>query len=135
MQLGFIFLIQVISTNITGQNLTISKYSPFDGKVIDNSGYMGDVKYHLGYSTDKETPNGTCHVSLAFNPSHLEFVNPVACGIARAKQRRRTDTVERKKVVPICIHGDAAFADYSVNVGMAYRFGGQKHMMMEAPAK
>lgn len=86
----------------------------FEGKVVDKSGYQGDVKYHLGHSCDKETPNGSCHVSLAFNPSHLEFVNPVVTGIVRAKQRRRDDMAERKKVIPVLIHGDAAFAGQGV---------------------
>src|SRR6185437_15391955 len=79
-------------------------FADFEGRVIDNSGYTGDVKYHLGYSCTKETPNGACHVSLAFNPSHLEFVNPVATGMARAKQRYRKDTAQRKKVIPVLIH-------------------------------
>ncbi len=89
-------------------------FADFDGRVIDNSGYSGDVKYHLGYSCVKDTPNGPCHVSLAFNPSHLEFVNPVATGMARAKQRYRKDTVERKKVMPVLIHGDAAFVGQGI---------------------
>lgn len=89
-------------------------FADFEGRVIDNSGYSGDVKYHMGYSCDKTTPAGNCHVSLAFNPSHLEFVNPVASGIARAKQRYRNDTVERKKVIPVLVHGDAAFAGQGV---------------------
>ncbi len=125
-----------VLANFMGKALELI-FADFDGKVIDNSGYMGDVKYHLGYSTDKETPNGNCHVSLAFNPSHLEFVNPVACGIARAKQRRRTDTVERKKVVPICIHGDAAFAGQGVVQETlqlsrldGYRVGGTLHIII-----
>ena len=67
-------------------------FSEFDGTAFAKNDYDGDVKYHLGYSTDKVTPNGTCHVSLAFNPSHLEVVDPVVIGMARAKQRRRGDT-------------------------------------------
>ncbi len=86
----------------------------FDGIARIDHAYDGDVKYHLGYSCDKETPNGPCHVSLAFNPSHLEIVNPVVLGMSRAKQRRRNDTVERKKVLPILIHGDAAFSGQGV---------------------
>ena len=82
-------------------------FADFDGKVIDNSGYAGDVKYHMGYSTDKETSSGKCHISLAFNPSHLEFVNPVVVGLTRAKQRVRGDMAERKKVIPILVHGDS----------------------------
>ncbi len=83
-------------------------FSEFDGNTIDSTEYDGDVKYHMGYSSDKMTPNGPCHISLAFNPSHLEAVNPVVCGMTRAKQRRNSDTEERKTVIPIQIHGDAA---------------------------
>ena len=69
----------------------------------------GDVKYHLGTSTDREVGNRLVHLSLAANPSHLEAVNPVVLGKARAKQHQRGDT-ERKKVAGILMHGDAAFA-------------------------
>jgi len=68
----------------------------------------GDVKYHLGYSSDRKTPDGhNIHLTLAFNPSHLEFVNPVVEGRVRAKQDRRGDK-ERHTVLPLVIHGDAA---------------------------
>jgi len=89
-------------------------FSEFDGTAFEQFDYDGDVKYHLGFSTDKQTPHGPCHVSLAFNPSHLEVVNPVVMGMARARQRRRLDTKERKKVIPILLHGDAAFAGQGV---------------------
>jgi 2-oxoglutarate dehydrogenase E1 component len=71
----------------------------------------GDVKYHLGYSTDRMTTSGQkVHLTLCFNPSHLEFVNPVALGRLRAKQDRTGD-FERKKSCVFLIHGDAAFAE------------------------
>ncbi|HET8940065.1 MAG TPA: 2-oxoglutarate dehydrogenase E1 component [Polyangiales bacterium] len=74
----------------------------------------GDVKYHLGYSSDRVMPDGhNIHLTLAFNPSHLEFVNPVVEGRVRAKQDRRGDR-ERKKVLPLLIHGDAAFIGQGV---------------------
>jgi len=76
-------------------------FADFEGRVIDNSGYSGDVKYHLGYSCDKAPTSGKVHVSLAFNPSHLEFADPVASGMARAKQRYRKDTATRKKCASI----------------------------------
>ncbi len=76
--------------------------------------FDGDVKYHLGYKSTKKTDDGPCQVSLAFNPSHLEAVNPVVLGMARAAQRRRKDTATRKKVIPVLIHGDAAFAGQGV---------------------
>lgn len=89
-------------------------FAEFEGAAFKDFGYDGDVKYHLGYSTDKQTPNGPCHISLAFNPSHLEAVDPVVLGMTRAKQRSRQDTKERKKVLPVLIHGDAAFAGQGV---------------------
>ncbi len=71
----------------------------------------GDVKYHLGHSTDRVTGSGkSIHLTLAFNPSHLEFVNPVVEGRVRAKQDRR----KRKSVMPLLIHGDAAFIGQGV---------------------
>jgi len=74
----------------------------------------GDVKYHLGASTDRVTSSGkTVHLTLAFNPSHLEFVNPVVTGRVRAKQDRKNDA-SRTKVVPLLIHGDAAFMGQGV---------------------
>jgi 2-oxoglutarate dehydrogenase E1 component len=74
----------------------------------------GDVKYHKGYSNDwKTSSKKTVHISLCFNPSHLEFVNPVAMGRVRAKQDR-TGAGERKKGLTILIHGDAAFAGQGV---------------------
>ena len=74
----------------------------------------GDVKYHLGYSSDRPLPDGrSMHLSLSFNPSHLEFVNPVVEGRVRAKQDRRGDA-ERTRVVPLLIHGDAAFIGQGV---------------------
>ncbi|MCC6137097.1 MAG: 2-oxoglutarate dehydrogenase E1 component, partial [Bdellovibrionaceae bacterium] len=111
----------------------------FDGITEDIPDYDGDVKYHMGYSTDKKTKTGgTCHVSLAYNPSHLEVVNPVVCGMARAKQRFRNDTEERKKVVPVLIHGDAAFAGQGVvpeTLQLAglkgYTVGGTIHIIVD----
>lgn len=74
----------------------------------------GDVKYHLGHSNDWTTDSGqTMHVSLCFNPSHLEFVNPVATGRTRARQDRRGDT-DRKQTALLLIHGDAAFVGEGV---------------------
>ena len=82
----------------------------------------GDVKYHLGASSDREFDGNNVHLSLTANPSHLEIVNPVVMGKARAKQdqifgRKREDVVpidERAKVLPLLIHGDAAFAGQGV---------------------
>ena len=73
----------------------------------------GDVKYHNGFSSDISTPGGPVHISLAFNPSHLEIVNPVVEGSVRARQRRRDDKAG-DQVLPILVHGDAAFAGQGV---------------------
>ena len=73
----------------------------------------GDVKYHQGFSSDVTTPNGPVHLSLAFNPSHLEIVNPVVEGSVKARQDRRGDAAG-DTVLPILVHGDAAFAGQGV---------------------
>jgi 2-oxoglutarate dehydrogenase E1 component len=73
----------------------------------------GDVKYHNGFSSDITTAGGPVHLSLAFNPSHLEIVNPVVEGSVRARQRRRDDKTG-DQVLPILVHGDAAFAGQGV---------------------
>jgi 2-oxoglutarate dehydrogenase E1 component len=112
-------------------------FSEFDGTAFESYDYDGDVKYHMGYSTDRQTPNGPCHVSLAFNPSHLEAVDPVVLGMTRAKQRRRLDTKLRKKVLPVLIHGDAAFAGQGVVAEtlqlanlQGYTVGGTLHIII-----
>ncbi len=86
--------------------------SEFEGQTKQDAG-SGDVKYHKGFSADLRTPGGNVHVVLAFNPSHLEIVNPVAEGSVRARQERRGDTLG-EKVLPILVHGDAAFAGQGV---------------------
>lgn len=73
----------------------------------------GDVKYHNGFSSDISTVGGPVHISLAFNPSHLEIVNPVVEGSVRARQRRRDDKTG-DQVLPILVHGDAAFSGQGV---------------------
>ena len=73
----------------------------------------GDVKYHQGFSANIQTPGGKLHVALAFNPSHLEIVNPVVEGSVRARQHRLKDR-DGSKVIPILMHGDAAFAGQGV---------------------
>jgi 2-oxoglutarate dehydrogenase E1 component len=74
----------------------------------------GDVKYHQGFSSDVSTPGGPVHLSLAFNPSHLEIVNPVVEGSVRARMDRRGDT-KGSQVLPVLVHGDAAFGGQGVN--------------------
>ncbi|MEW9899171.1 2-oxoglutarate dehydrogenase E1 component [Chitinivorax sp. PXF-14] len=87
-------------------------FSEFEGKHSDDLS-SGDVKYHNGFSSDIPTPGGPLHVSLAFNPSHLEIVNPVVEGSVRARQQRRGDRTG-DQVIPLLLHGDAAFAGQGV---------------------
>jgi 2-oxoglutarate dehydrogenase E1 component len=87
-------------------------FHEFEGKHVAELP-SGDVKYHNGFSSDISTPGGPVHLSLAFNPSHLEIVNPVVEGSVRARQRRRDDK-QGDQVLPILVHGDAAFAGQGV---------------------
>jgi len=96
----------------------------------------GDVKYHKGFSADMKTPGGNVHIALAFNPSHLEIVNPVVEGSVRARQQRRGDT-ERQEVLPVLIHGDAAFSGQGVVTETfqmsqinGFRTGGTVHIVV-----
>jgi 2-oxoglutarate dehydrogenase E1 component len=96
----------------------------------------GDVKYHKGFSADMTTPGGNVHIALAFNPSHLEIVNPVVEGSVRARQQRRGDS-ERQEVLPVLIHGDAAFAGQGVVTETfqmsqihGFRTGGTVHVVI-----
>ncbi len=96
----------------------------------------GDVKYHQGFSSDMSTPGGPVHLSLAFNPSHLEIVNPVVQGSVRARMDRRSDPLG-KQVLPVLVHGDAAFGGQGVNqetLALAqtrgYTTGGTVHIII-----
>ena len=88
-------------------------FNEFSGDILSSKESAGDVKYHLGASSDREFDGNSVHVSLTDNPSHLEAVNPVVLGQTRAKQFFHKDK-ERKKVIPILIHGDASFAGQGV---------------------
>ncbi|MGB1871472.1 MAG: 2-oxoglutarate dehydrogenase E1 component [Candidatus Puniceispirillaceae bacterium] len=102
----------------------------------EDAGGSGDVKYHMGASSDREFDGKTVHLSLAPNPSHLEIVDPVVVGRVRAKQQQRNDD-DRREVVGILLHGDAAFAGQGV-VGetfafsalRGYRTGGTIHIIV-----
>jgi 2-oxoglutarate dehydrogenase E1 component len=96
----------------------------------------GDVKYHKGFSADMKTPGGNVHIALAFNPSHLEIVDPVVEGSVRARQQRRGDT-ERQEVLPLLIHGDAAFSGqgvvtetFQMSQTNGFRTGGTVHIVI-----
>ncbi len=101
-----------VLVNIMGKS-PAELFEEFEGKVVHNSERSGDVKYHLGFSSNIDTPGGALHVSLAFNPSHLEIVDPVVEGSARARQERRKDR-DGSRVMSILIHGDAAFSGQGV---------------------
>ncbi|QND86754.1 2-oxoglutarate dehydrogenase E1 component [Chromobacterium vaccinii] len=110
-------------------------FAEFEGKAAQQMA-SGDVKYHMGFSSDIPTASGPMHVSLAFNPSHLEIVNPVVEGSVRARQDRRKDA-ERKTAVPVLIHGDSAFGGLGVNQGTfnlsqtrGYGTGGTIHIVI-----
>ena len=97
----------------------------------------GDVKYHLGASSDREFDGNKVHLSLSANPSHLEIVDPVVLGKVRAKQDQLNDYIERVKVLPLLIHGDAAFAGQGVVAecfGLSglrgHRTGGSLHFIV-----
>lgn len=112
-------------------------FAEFEGKKkVDLS--SGDVKYHMGYSSDVGTEGGPVHLTLAFNPSHLEIVNPVVEGSVFARQRRRGgDEAAHAQVLPVLIHGDAAVAGQGVNQEMlnfsqtrGYGTGGTLHIVV-----
>ncbi|MEM7279109.1 MAG: 2-oxoglutarate dehydrogenase E1 component [Pseudomonadota bacterium] len=90
-------------------------FSEFEGKHfdLDTAKGSGDVKYHMGFSADLKTGGGNVHVAMAFNPSHLEIVNPVVEGSVRARQQRRGEN-SSNEILPVLIHGDAAFAGQGV---------------------
>ncbi|MBI3545708.1 MAG: 2-oxoglutarate dehydrogenase E1 component [Gammaproteobacteria bacterium] len=100
-----------VLVNILGKS-PADLFREFEGKA-QNSGGTGDVKYHLGYSSDIITSGGTTHVALAFNPSHLEIVGPVVQGSVRARQERCRDQ-QGNRILPVVLHGDASFAGQGV---------------------
>ena len=113
-------------------------FDEFEGKFEqpDDPAHTGDVKYHLGFSTDVKTPKGGVHVALAFNPSHLEIVNAVVAGSVHARQTRRRDSDHRLSMA-VLIHGDASFAGQGVNMELlnmsqarGFRIGGALHIVV-----
>ncbi len=125
-----------VLANIMGKRAENIFWS-FDDPTPEEHRGGGDVLYHMGYSTDFKTSEGrSIHISLCFNPSHLEFVNPVALGRCRAKQDRINDRAH-EKVMTILIHGDAAFAGEGVvqetlNLSQlaGYKVGGTLHVIV-----
>ncbi|MCC4116219.1 2-oxoglutarate dehydrogenase E1 component [Aromatoleum toluclasticum] len=110
-------------------------FSEFEGKAAADL-TAGDVKYHMGFSSDVMTSGGPMHLTLAFNPSHLEIINPVVEGSVYARQVRRSDDA-KGQVIPVLIHGDAAVAGQGVNQEMlnfsqtrGYGTGGTVHIVV-----
>src|SRR3954466_7233570 len=125
-----------VLVNLLGKSPSVL-FSEFEGvydlKKLKGS---GDVKYHKGFSADLKTPSGNVHTVLAFNPSHLEVVNPVVEGSVRARQERRGDD-KGLRVLPILVHGDSAFAGQGVvmetmqlSQARGYYTGGTVHLVI-----
>ena len=122
-----------VLVNILGKN-PADLFDEFEGKAIYTS--SGDVKYHQGFSSNIMTVGGEIHMALSFNPSHLEIVAPVVEGSVRARQVRRNDR-EGKLVLPIIVHGDAAFAGqgvvmetFQMSQTRGYSTGGTVHIIV-----
>ncbi|MCC5792011.1 MAG: 2-oxoglutarate dehydrogenase E1 component [Legionellaceae bacterium] len=124
-----------VLVNVLGKEPSLL-FDEFEGKVKQER--SGDVKYHMGFSSDLKTESGAIiHLALAFNPSHLEIIGPVIEGSTRSRLRRRQDLVKKDKVVPVILHGDAAFAGQGVvmetfNFSQArgYNTGGTVHIVI-----
>lgn len=112
-------------------------FDEFEGKFEhDDRAVAGDVKYHMGFSADVASDGGPVHLALAFNPSHLEIADPVVVGSVRSRQERRNDTA-RKQVMPVLIHGDAAFAGqgvvmelFQMSQARGFAVGGTVHIVI-----
>ncbi len=126
-----------VLTNVMGKPFS-AVFAEFMGKAStpDDVAGSGDVKYHLGTSSDRDFDGNTIHLSLTANPSHLEFVNPVVIGKVRAKQVQRGD-IQSGAVLPLVLHGDAAFAGQGITAETlmiselpGYRVGGTIHIVI-----
>ena len=125
-----------VLVNILGKPPSLL-FSEFEGHYDANQTQgSGDVKYHKGFSADLKTPGGNVHVALAFNPSHLEVVDPVVEGSVRARQERCGDALGAL-IVPVLVHGDAAFAGQGVvmetlqlSQARGFRTGGTIHIII-----
>jgi 2-oxoglutarate dehydrogenase E1 component len=120
--------------NILGKS-PVKLFEEFTGKLVQEN-RSGDVKYHKGFAADIKTSHGVMHVAMAFNPSHLEIVNPVVEGSVRSRQERRQDS-GRTQVLPVLIHGDAAFSGqgvvmetFELSQTKAYGTGGTLHIVL-----
>ena len=126
-----------VLTNLLGK-MPKDLFDEFEGKVAWDEKYNYDVKYHQGFSSDVNTDTGPTHLTLAFNPSHLEIVNPVVEGSVRSRQRLyNTTSINTTDVLPILIHGDSAFAGQGVVMETfnmcqtrGYHTGGSIHIVV-----
>ena len=121
-----------VLVNLLGKNPS-DLFDEFEGKAVFQS--SGDVKYHQGFSSNIMTPGGEVHIALVFNPSHLEIVAPVVEGSVRARLSRRND-LQGDRVVPVIVHGDAAFAGqgvvmetFQMSRTRAFHTGGTVHVI------
>ena len=124
-----------VLVNIMGKKAS-ELFNEFEGKKIVPADIAGDVKYHMGFSSDVDTPAGKVHLSLGFNPSHLELIDPVVEGSVRARQDRRNDEAGTT-VLPVLIHGDAAVIGQGVvaetlNLSQlrGFKTGGTLHLVV-----
>jgi 2-oxoglutarate dehydrogenase E1 component len=124
-----------VLTNVMGKSFT-AVFAEFQGQSAPDVLGSGDVKYHLGTSSDRDFDGHTVHLSLTANPSHLECVNPVVIGKVRAKQVQR-NVIESSAVLPLLLHGDAAFAGQGITAETlmiaelpGYRVGGTIHIVI-----
>lgn len=106
-----------VLVNIMGK-MPSDLFAEFEGNLPENELPAGDVKYHQGFVRDVSTPGGPVHLSLAFNPSHLEIVDPVVEGSAKARMVHRGD-LDGSQVMPVLVHGDASFSGQGVCPGNA----------------
>ena len=124
-----------VLTNIFGK-MPSDLFDEFEGNIDWDDRYNYDVKYHQGFSSDIYTDSGPMHLALAFNPSHLEIVDPVVEGSVRARQRRFDDRTTND-VLPVLVHGDSAFAGQGVVMETfnmcqtrGYKTGGTIHIIV-----
>ena len=124
-----------VLVNVIGK-LPSDLFSEFEGKNKNDDNSSGDVKYHMGFSSDIRTGGGPVHLTLSFNPSHLEIIDPVVEGSVRARQDRRKDNTHNQ-VLPILLHGDAAFAGqgvvmetFNLSQTRGYTTGGTIHIII-----
>ncbi|MDQ6962299.1 MAG: 2-oxoglutarate dehydrogenase E1 component [Mariprofundaceae bacterium] len=124
-----------VLANILGKSMH-DIFAEFEGNQFEECAGSGDVKYHQGFSSDIDIDGHNLHLSLAFNPSHLEIISPVVLGSVRARQCRHNDT-EKKQIMAVLVHGDAAFAGQGVvaesfNLSQleGFRTGGSIHIVV-----